>query len=331
MKPKISILTDPLPCGGEFFRESTRRIVRALRDIVHPNRKYFNHPIYRGHFAVTRSLVVGLRKIGVDFNYNPRSLSALADTVIVLAGVRTLRQAIQLKQLGQIKKIYAGPNIVVFSSDEDSLIASPEIDAVITPSDIIADLYLEDNPSLNSKIIAWPAGVDTDYWSPDLDTRNDQVIVFDKRQIFDGYDRVKPYMEFLSQKGLQTNHLVRSGKISYAQAQYREFLRRSGLMIGFTVGSESQGIAWTEAWSTDVPTLILRNNYNVYGGRKYSCSTAPYLTLENGLFFDDFDDFKVKFAYWQTHRNQFTPREWTIKHMSDEVCALQLYRKITEC
>ena len=122
-KPVISVLTDPLPWGGEFFNENARRFARFSRDVVIPTRQYYNHPKYRGHFAVTRSLVEGLDAIGASYNYNPKYPWELAETVIVLAGARTLRQAIKLKKKGRIKKLLAGPNIVVFSSDENSILA----------------------------------------------------------------------------------------------------------------------------------------------------------------------------------------------------------------
>ena len=331
IKSKLTVLTDPIPWGGDFLYESTRRIARRVRDAFHLKQQYFNHPIYRGHFAVTRSLVEGLQAIGASFNYNPRNPGELAETVIVLAGVRTLRQAIKFRREGKIKRLFAGPNIVVFSSDYGSILASPEIDAVITPSDFVSSLYLEDNPSLNNKILSWPAGVDTDFWKPSLLKNKDRVIVFDKRSKTDGPERTKPYVDFLSQAGWHVDVLIRSQDRGYSHDQYLKSLQHSSLMIGFTVGSESQGIAWAEAWAADIPTLILKNTSNVWAGRRYTCSTAPYLTSQNGLFFDDFEDFKLRFAYWESHRDQFTPRAWVLEHMSDEVCASRLYEKVLEC
>ena len=329
--PKITILTDPILWGNDVLEEGARRIARWLINAIRPNKSPLYHSKYRGHFAVTRSLVEGLRIIDADFIYNPRYRWHITDTVIVLAGVRTLRQAIKLKQNGVIRKLFAGPNVVVFSSDHDSILASDEIDAVITPSDWVIDLYLEDNPRLKNKIFSWAAGVDTDFWKPDGSFKRDRIVIFDKRQKGDEASRTKPYKEYLENLGWQVDTLTRSVTQEYTQAQSLELLRSSCLMIGFTVGSESQGIAWAEAWATDVPTLILRNNSNVWGGRRYSCSTAPYLNQKNGLFFDDLDDFKVQFAYWESHRDQFTPRAWTLENMSDEVCAAQLYNKAIEC
>lgn len=325
IRPKVTILTDPMPWGRHTLHESTRRIVRWVWSTIHTNRKYYEHPQYRGHFAVTRSLVEGLIKIKANFNYNPLCPIQMAHTVIVLAGIGTLRQAIRLKKRGWIKKLYAGPNIVVFSSDEGSILASPEIDYVITPCDWVIDVYVEDNKSLMGRCFAWPAGVDTDYWRPSLVTNRDRILIFDK-QNKGPVGPVAPYADYLRELGWEVE-IIEYG--TFTHDQFLQMLQRSCLMLGF-VTDESQGIAWAEAWSTDVPTLLWKNTTNVYRGRLYHCSTAPYLRPQNGLFFTDFEDFKIQFDYWVAHKDQFTPRAWTLKHMSDEVCSSILYEKIIE-
>jgi len=325
-RPAITVLTDPLPWGRDLIFEVGRQVARRLRDLVRRGRPYFDHPTYRGHFAVTRSLVQGLQSIDASFNYNVRFPWELADTVIVLAGVRTLRQAIELKRQGKIKRLFAGPNIVVFSSDENSLLASAEIDAVVTPCNLVNELYLEDNPSLKDKIFSWPAGVDCKYWTPGMLEDKNRILIFEK-QTPGPVGPVEPYAEYLRLLGWPVE-VIKYGEFSHAI--YRQKLQQSCLMLGF-VTAESQGIAWAEAWAADVPTLIWKNTSNVWGGRRYSCSTAPYLNQKTGLFFDDLDDFKVQFAYWESHRDQFAPRAWTLENMSDEVCAAQLYNKAIQC
>ncbi len=325
-RPKVTVLTDPIPWGKEFLQESSRRIARSVRDVVFPGRSYFNHEKYRGHFAVTRSLVEGLVNIGANCNYNPRYFGQLADTVIVLAGVRTLRQAIRLKQKGIIKKLLAGPNIVTFSSDDNFIAGSPEIDCYILNCDWTVDLYVEDCPSLSGRCYIWPAGVDTQYWQPLTSVSRDSILIFEK-QNKGPVGPVEPYADYLQSLGWKVQ-VIKYG--TFTHGQYLQMLRQSCLMLGF-VTDESQGIAWSEAWSVDVPTLIWKNTSNVFQGRRYACSTAPYLVPKNGLFFDDLDDFKVQFGYWLTHREQFSPRAWTLENMSDEVCASRLYEKAIEC
>jgi hypothetical protein len=306
--------------------EVLRSAARSLRDRIDPPRARKNGIAYRGHFAVTRSLVEGLAKAGLPHVYNPRSLRDVSEHVVVLAGVRALRQAIELKRKGRIKRLFAGPNIVVFSSDADSILASPEIDMVVTPCDWVIDMYLEDHPSLRGRCYAWPAGVDTGYWKPCADVERDRILIFEK-QVKGPVGPVEPYAEYLRGLGHRVS-ILRYG--SYTHAEYLRELQKSNLMIGF-VTDESQGIAWAEAWSTDVPTLIWSNSSNVYRGRRYRCTTAPYLHSENGLSFTDMDDFRQKFTQWREIPNQFSPRAWTLANMSDEVCASMLYERIMTC
>lgn len=322
----LTVLTDPVPAGRYRIPEMARHAGRLLRDRINKPMARRNGIDYRGHFAVTRSLVEGLAKAGLPHVYNPRSLEGVSDHVVVLAGVRTLRRAIELKRQGYIKRLFAGPNIVVFSSDADSVLASPEIDVVVTPCNWVIDMYLEDHPSLEGRCYAWPAGVDTEYWKPRSDYRRDQILIFEK-QNKGPVGPVEPYAEYLRELGHRVS-ILKYG--SYTHAEYLAELQRSKLMIGF-VTDESQGIAWAEAWSTDVPTLIWSNDSNVYRGRRYRCCTAPYLSPMNGLLFADMDDFKQKFSLWCDDPDQFSPRAWTLVNMSDEVCAAMLYKRIMTC
>ncbi len=325
VKPALTVLTDPMPVGRDLVPETFRRVARRLKYALR-ERSYASHPRFRGHFAVTRSLIQGLEKNGASFNYGPLRLRHLADTVVVLAGVHTLKQAIELKRQGYIRRLFAGPNIVIFSSDHDSILASPEVDMVITPSSYVDNLYIEDNLSLKGRIFSWPAGVDTEFWAPNPATTRDIILIFEK-QNKGPVGPVELYANYLRGLGWAVEILHYGG---FRHHQYRDLLQRSCLMLGF-VTDESQGIAWAEAWAANVPTLIWRNTSNVYNGRRYSCSTAPYLCDQNGLFFDNLEDFKHQFAYLESHRTHFEPRAWTMGNMSDEVCARQLYDKVTSC
>lgn len=320
----ITVLTDPLPIGSLFISELSRHIYRKGRDLVKPPK--YNYGFYRGHYAVTRSLIEGLKKNGLPYNYNPKYQNDLADTVVVLAGVRTLRQAIDLKRQGHIRKLFAGPNIVVFSSDYNSLLACKEIDAVITPSQQVVDLYIEDNPSLVGRCFSWPAGVDMTYWAPQPQVKRHTILIYEK-QNKGAVGPVEPYADYVRKRGYQVE-IVKYG--NFKHSDYLHVLQRAKLMLGFVV-DESQGIAWAEAWAADVPTLIWRNERAIFRERTYRGSTAPYLCPENGLYFNDIEDFKQQFARWEDNPQQFSPREWTLANMSDEVCARKLYEMVTLC
>ncbi len=326
IRPKLTVLTDPVPYGRNLIPETAKSLARMIRDRIRPHPEDYNRSKYRGHPDVTRSLIEGLITINASFNYNPKSPKEFADIVVVLSGIETLRQMILSKRKGLIRTLYAGPNIVVFSSDYNSILSSPEIDWVITPCEWVVDLYMEDSPSLKGRCVSWPAGVDTKYWCPDERRNFGDILFFEKKG--EGMTvPIRPYIEYLCELGKSVS-VIRYG--DYSHAQYLQTLKRSSLMIGFSA-SESQGLAWAEAWSVDVPTLLWKNTSNVHRGRKYHCSTAPYLCAQNGLFFDNFEDFKRKFSHWEANRGQFAPREWAVGNMSDEVCATNLYERVTEC
>ena len=101
-------------------------------------------------------------------------------------------------------------------------------------------------------------------------------------------------------------------------------------MIGLT-GSESQGIFWAESWAMNVPTLVNFKSSNLIQGRRVPSSTAPYLSSQTGLFFKDFKDFKKKLIKILDNYQQFTPRRWVKKYMSDKVTAKKMYKKIFLC
>ena len=318
MANSLTILTDTIPYGDKFIYQCLKKVFIKLRYII---KKIFGMQVtkYRGHSAVTRSLVEGLRQLSFDFNYNPFSIRDLHDTVLVLSGVETLKQAIKLKKKKKIRKLFAGPNIVIFSPDNDNIIASEEIDFVITPASIINELYIQDNPSLTEKLKSWPAGVDINYWVPDSLKKNKQILIYEK-QAKGPVGPVEPYVHLLEKMNYKVK-VIKYG--SYSLSEYLLELQKSVLMVGF-VTDESQGIAWAEAWSTNVPTFLWYNDSNTYRGRAYNCTTSPYLSNDTGVFFDDIHDFEIKFRQWERQEFNFEPRKWCIDNMSDVVCAQKL-------
>src|ERR1035437_6354974 len=91
---EISVVTDPIPCGSYRLTEGLKSRLRTARNagrsLFGRGGPHVSSP-FRGHSAVTRSLVQGLAKLNVAHTYNPQNLNDLSQTVIVLSGVRALR------------------------------------------------------------------------------------------------------------------------------------------------------------------------------------------------------------------------------------------------
>lgn len=315
-RPVLSVLTEPLPLGMEYFIRIAKLLVR------HTRKSGANRAVkYGGHSSVTRSLVEGLQAMGASFNYNPKKKRDLGKDVVVLSGVRTLKQAFKLKQLGVIERIFAGPNIVVRSIDHDSIIASPEVDYIITPSEWVSKAYIQEVPSLSTKCIEWAAGVDAEFWKPNPNIERTHVLIFTKSQIGPIPD-IAPYTKHLENNGYLVDFIEYG---SFAQEEYRNKLNRAKFLVGF-VASESQGLAWAEAWAMEVPTLIWRNKSNLIKAKIFESSTAPYLTESTGIFFNNINDFKLKIL--DLLKMETKSRQWVEINMSDEVCAKMLLKKL---
>lgn len=319
MRPDISVLTDPIPIGRYAVSEPIIKIARRVRYIGSPRPVHMRSK-YRAHFAVTRSMVEGLQKIGIRSNYNPKNLKEVAEVVVVPGGFHALRQAIGWKQTGYIRTLLAGPNLVDFPSENRQLMCASEIDVLIVPGNWVVDNFISDRPELRGRVKYWPSGVDTNYWFPSsLAKEPNKVLIYDKPKrgpvcLIDDYAR------FIEGKNYHVDILYYG---QYIPNDYLEMLRKCSVMIGFSP-DESQGIAWAEAWSVNVPTLLWNQDYVTFKGRTYRASTSPYLTSKTGMFFYSFLDFEKVFEYWVNNWDQFHPRDWVIENMSDEVCAKNL-------
>jgi hypothetical protein len=318
MNVQVSICTDPLCSGRYRLTEPIKASLRYFRDIVRPPPRY-SRSKYRGHFAVTRSMVEGLRKIGVRTTYNPRKRSELAPVVIVPSGYAALKQAIDWKRSGKIRRLLAGPNLVDFPSEQRELLCAPQVDTLLVPGDWFRDNFINDCSELNGKVIPWPAGVDTRFWAPEMSVSTKSVLVYEKQNKW----ATTPVPDFLPQierRGYRVR-MIAYGK--YSAEEYLSALRDCCLMVGFST-DESQGLAWAEAWSTDVPTLLWNQESVTYKRRTYRTSSAPYLSSQTGLFFTSVQTFHEAFDRWESTRAEFRPRDWVLEHMSDEVCARAL-------
>ncbi len=288
------------------------------------------HPIYGGHQAVTRSLISGLDKINVEYNYNPRRISDLNENVIVLTDINALRQLIRLKRKGRINRLFAGPNLVILPSDNIDLITAKEIDKLIVPSQWVYGAYSIDAPSLSGRCIVWPAGVDARYWKPKQmpESQRSDILFYIKNV---PQDLIEPYRQIVQEEGYNITTIVYG---EYNSKQYLGTLQRCKVAIFFTK-TESQGVALAEAWSVNIPTIVYRVNewiHKDYPGKVFPASSAPYLSPSTGLFFSNEEDFRECLQnVLVSEKNRFSPRKWVLSNMTDEICAKNLIYSILRC
>ncbi|MGC2310864.1 MAG: hypothetical protein WA432_04545 [Candidatus Babeliaceae bacterium] len=302
--------------GGDITHKSFEKKITLLTRVV-PNPDPHQ---YTGHFGVTRSINNGFRKLNVSFNYNPLLIDEVGDIVMVLADVNALQQAIAWKRSGRIKKLLAGPNLVVHSFENERILASPEIDVVIVPCWWVKTAYIEEEPRLKGRIKIWYAGVGVTKWisvkqSLVNQTGNRQVLIYWKREPEELMQQVKSLLYTYGWQPL----VIEYG--TYTLSEFQRFLQHSSFAI-FLSKSESQGLALAECWSSNVPTLVFDRTMMFDLGRSYSdVSACPYICNQTGLAWYTLADLEECLQLIKKKEVSFAPHEWMVNNMSDECSA----------
>lgn len=284
------------PLKKEFWKRIAKKAIRK----------------YSGPDAVLDSLRRGLKELNIPFQINP--IVRKYDTVHVLAGISILQEMINKKEKGKIKKLIAGPNLVITPHDYKNIICNTSIDAILIPSEWTKEFYKTEAPEIKNKIHLWPAGIKI----PNLEKvqKINDCLIFKKDVPTELYNSI---IEQLKSKNIKYN-VIEYGK--YTLNNYFRALNQSKYMI-YLQKVESQGLALQEAWARDIPTLVWNpgsftypNGYTIYG--KVS---APYLDDTNGLFFKDIQEFPEKLDMFLKNIDSFAPRKYCVENLSDKVSA----------
>ncbi len=303
MSPVILTISPSASVGERFWRQ--------LKNFIR-NRFFF----YGGPQSVLDSLTRGFNLLGIDYKLNPKEGDIPQGSVIgVLSGLKALKWAIEAKKAGKIKKIIAGPNIVILPADGGEIMKDAAVDVIVLPSRWPKDFWISLAPELENKIRVWPAGVET----PALAGRaRSGCLVYKKRTDEKMFSEITKDLE-----AANINYKILSyGR--YKREDYFRSLEESEFMI-FLSESESQGLALCEAWMRDVPVLAWSRGYWRWKNYEWRDEKvgAPYLTDEAGMFFKDAADFKEKLPVFleKIKSGEFRPRQYAIENFSDKTAA----------
>ena len=305
----LTILTEPVD-----FIYNTRNVIYPL---IGKEGRYGGHPVR------TERTIEGLQAIGfTDFNYRPRFEKDIGEHVHVMANPKTLKYAINLKREGRIKKLTAGPNIVVFPSEYDGLIADSLIDLYLQPSQWAADLHMQLEPRLRGRCIAYPyggVGIDVNKYKPGNRNRRGNLIVYKKLKD----SQLSYHAAYIAREKGYKVRIIESGKHKFEE--YISLLDEAEIMV--TVGCpEASGNYLTEAWAMDVPTICYDPHYYHWGEPWYfeyegNVSTCPYLTEATGVRFSEIQELRMILEAVETYKKQWHPRRWVLENMTLEKCA----------
>jgi hypothetical protein len=304
---------------------------KYIRSNLYPKLTVLTEPVYKditteilpnGPYAVARSLLEGLKKTNVYYNYNPQSLSEVEKVVVVLSGFEALSKAIDWKCRGKIKKLLVGPNVAAMPTWITCLPNSNQINICLQPCQWTIDWWKSIDPEFSIPLRIWSAGVNTEFWQPPENKPIYRNVLIYKKSCPE--DLFQSCISSAKNKNL-TVSTVEYG--NYSHDEYKTKLAQSDFAV-FLSESESQGIALLECWSCNVPTLVWNRGYFEWQGYSDKASSAPYLSDLTGIFFSGTKEIETSLQYMLDNLKNFQPRSWVLSNGSDEVSALNLLKII---
>ncbi len=265
----------------------------------------------RGPEAVAESLQRGLTKLHQDFVVN-KAIDKPIEAACVLNGAEVLEQLVLLKRAGMIKKLIAGPNIVLSPNDHGGLLTRREIDVVLTPSEQTRINYGIISPGVKDKTKVWFAGVDENFWCPYGNGNKNSVLVYHKI----GDKNFSNLVEKTISKYGWNIISICYGK--YTPKEYKDSLAKSSFAVFISKG-ESQGIALAESWSMNVPTIVWNPLYppKTMALNLIPSTSCPYLNALNGLDWKKIGELEIILSQIKNILGGFKPREWILNNMTD--------------
>jgi hypothetical protein len=300
---------DRLIPGDRHIRPIIRRIVRGQSRPGGVDKVFIN-------------LCLGLDKLGVQYEVNlPFKQLQKGDRVGILG-----RGLNCLKGYEQPNPIVAGIGLMTHPSEWPTLCQDYPVVKYLQHSHWANDIY---QPYFGDRCDLWAVGIDTESWkpTPTVDKPIDFLIYnkimwdYGQREV----DLLTPLRQHLGQRRLRFEEL-RYG--SYSPGAYRDALNRCRAMI-FLCEHESQGIAYQECLSSNVPILAwdqgwcLDPNRFSWGSPHIPATSVPYWSDHCGVKFKAINEFPTKLeAFLETLQNQeFAPRNYIMDNLTLEKCA----------
>lgn len=311
IKPLNIFYAEPDPDRWFKYDRYPRKLIRSMvRGKQRPG----------GVMMIAISLMKGLDKIGVPYRFNDYSYIKKHPREIACI-------------IGKPHLIFerTWENPVIFGAGvyshpiecPDLFIKYPNVKRFLVPGEWMRKMC---EPYYTDKVVAWPAGIDTDYWSPAAAADKEfDFLIYNKIQ---GGPLTDDIISILERQNL-TYQLVSYG--NYRQPELKHKLSSSKAAI-FLSKSETQGLAYQQILSAGIPVLAWdRGGYwqdPAYFPDKVKyqpVSSVPYWDSRCGLKFSGIDEFSIKLSEFMEKTDQFKPRNYILENLTLEKSAKMYY------
>ena len=314
---RISFFTKPLALWERFAKDCERRL-NYLKYTLRCNayKAWTCSHTLGGHQDIVDSFIKGAGYFPeVELLINPSREVARGSIAYVPCSWRVLRDVIEMKRRGIVEELIAGPMICHEGpSEHDWIVADKSIDCYLLASRWIADAYLSEcraSERTIKNLNVWAAGVDETIWSlHDMREGNTarRALLYVKGE---GVTMSIQAAQVIEERGIETK-VLRYG--SYVPEDYKRLLEWCGFVVVMG-GSETQGLALTQAWSMNRPTLVYESESVIARGR----DAAPYITAQTGMKWHNIDELRAGLAVLES----CTPRRWVLENQTNEAAFRQ--------
>lgn len=278
------------------------------------------------------NLCKGFDLLKVDYIINlPFHKIEINDRIITLGIGKSA-----LKGYTKSNKVIAGIGLMTHPANWPNLFKDFPIAIYLQHSEWTAAIYNRWYGENHCKI--WPAGIDTNFWKPTENLARKHILLYVKFlwNKEENETRLLSPIELFLKENQVSYKLIKYG--SYSLTDYKELLQESLGMI-FLCEHESQGLAYQEAMSMNVPILAwnkgiwLDSNRFDWGEKDLvPASSVPYFNEKCGEKFSDFSSFKSMFNhfYKKSMNNEYSPRNYVVENLSLEKSASKMLEIIRE-
>ena len=284
-----------------------------------------------GVMMIAINLMRGLDKIDVSYRFNDYAyISKHPEEIACIIGKDGVFFDRQWKN-----PIIFGAGIYSHPIEHTDLFERyPNVKRFLVPGEWMRKMF---EPFYGDKVLAWPTGIDTDYWKPAEDDKAYDFLIYDKIRWKHDQEQlalINPVTNTLSQQN-KTWHRIRYG--SYTHQELIAKLKVSKAVI-FLCEHETQGSAYQQILATNTPVLAWDRGgywqdpyYYPHKVKYQPVSSVPYWDERCGIKFTDAADFEEKLLLFLNNRDTYQPRNYIMENLSLEVCAekyLQIYQEV---
>lgn len=294
--------------GDQLIRPLVRRLIRGK-------------PRVSGLDKVFLNLCRGLDRLGVHYEINPPFDGLRENDHVGVLG----RGHHALQGYDRSNPIIAGIGLMSHPSEWPTLCQDYPVLRYLQHSDWTNNIY---KPFYGDCCAIWPVGIDTGAWKPVGTGKDLDFLIYDKvhwERPRREAELIQPVRNALSQRGLSFAEL-RYGR--YDEPEYRRLLARSKAMI-FLTEHESQGLAYQECLSCDVPILAwdqgwyLDPNRERWGMPQTPATSVPYFDSRCGETFRGAEEYEARLERFleRLRLREFRPRDYVLENLTLERCS----------